>query len=820
MWVPGGDVAAALEADRVNVNHNNQYAGRWPGVCTTYTSYVPLGDAPAAESGGPWRRVYARRNWTYGGPNAIPSCAQPPSYQGSDTAGVINGICGEGNNTGLLAGIDDACYCPSGWDWSDAHGRCVVIKNRWLFPPASSCQANPGRGNPIFPITGNKRQVVALGMRLGHETAELTYDSLPMLPYAPGSPLVNGKAAYMPAAATGLPAPWASSFHKGLTVAGHAIDAHRGGGKWVHFDRTGSMATAANGVSDRLVATASGWRYEDLHAGVIELYDGTGRIQSATDLQGRRLSYQYSDANTPVTQAPGPGLLIGLADQDGRSLAFDLDSSQRTTRVTSSDGTFVQLAYGPSGMLAQLTWQDGNSLRFLYERGDLGWPLTGWVDELGQRAASFGYGASGLSTSTARHGPDGLVGAHSVAYGAATPGWNVVEDFSSPPVLWRVHTFNGASSLALTTPTGSAQQMAAATLQGTGKLTAQSQAAGSGCSASNSSQAYDANGNIASIDDFNGTRTCFAYDPVRPLETVRVEGLAAGASCQSTAAGAVLPPGTRKLGTQWHPVWSLKTAVSEPGRITTYVYNGQPDPHAGGALASCAPADALLPDGRPIAVLCRQVEQATGDADGALGFAAPVQSHVAAREQRWTYNAQGQVLTHDGARTDVADITTHTYYGDTAFTGSGPSAMGHTRGDLMRTTNPAGHITQYTQYDKAGRLLQSVDPNGVTSSFTYDLRGRMTSHIVAGQATLYAWWPTGLIQRVTTPDGNWTFYEHDAAQRLWRVSDSLGNSVSYTLDAVGNRAAEAVMDPGGVLRRHVSRGIDALGRVELLTGRE
>jgi hypothetical protein len=52
------------------------------------------------------------------------------------------------------------------------------------------------------------------------------------------------------------------------------------------------------------------------------------------------------------------------------------------------------------------------------------------------------------------------------------------------------------------------------------------------------------------------------------------------------------------------------------------------------------------------------------------------------------------------------------------------------------------------------------------------------------------------------------------------VSDSLGNRITYTLDNMGNRTAEWVTDPAGTLRRSVQRGIDALGRVQRLTGRE
>jgi YD repeat-containing protein len=286
-------------------------------------------------------------------------------------------------------------------------------------------------------------------------------------------------------------------------------------------------------------------------------------------------------------------------------------------------------------------------------------------------------------------------------------------------------------------------------------------------------------------------------------------------------ANAALPAGSRKTSTAWHPSWRLRAKVAEPGRVTTSVYNGQSDPFAGGALASCAPTSATLPDGQRIAVLCRLVEQATTDADGSLGLAAPLQAGVPAREQRWTYNPYGQVLTHDGPRTDIADTTQYTYYTDTVFTGTDPNAVGHTVGDLWTLTNAAGKVTTYTKYDKNGNVLELTDPNSVVTSYTYDARQRLLTTTVGGQTTTNEYWPTGLLKKVTQPDNvTYVQYTYDDAHRLTGVSDNLNNSISYTLDNMGNRTAEAVKDPSGTLKRTLGRSIDALGRVQQVTGRE
>lgn len=170
------------------------------------------------------------------------------------------------------------------------------------------------------------------------------------------------------------------------------------------------------------------------------------------------------------------------------------------------------------------------------------------------------------------------------------------------------------------------------------------------------------------------------------------------------------------------------------------------------------------------------------------------------------------MLTHDGPRTDVADVTYYAYYSDTT--------ADHTRGDLQALTNSAGHVSNYLRYNAAGQVLTMVDPNGVTTTNTYDLRQRLTSITVGGLTTIYGYDLAGQLVRVTSPDGAYTGYAYDAAHRLAAVFDNLGNRIDYMLDAAGKRMAERVNDESGMLRRQLSRSFDALGRPQRITGRE
>ena len=728
--------------------------------------------------------------------------------------------CNQANSSWRYDAITKNCICATrGHAWVPEANACKPVVDRF-FGPAQQC-TNPGEGNPIYPLTGAKTQEVTLLPNLGGEPLTVTFDSTPRLSTAPPERSFSER-----------PAPsfgelWHSSVHRRLAWQTAYLQASRGSGRWISF--TADLATERKPTSalenDRLFAYWGEYRYVDAQPMAIEVYDGTRKLVRRALARGGWLEYRYSTA--VAAGAPALDLLVSVKDHLGREakFAYDLPPSPltepRVVALTDPAGRQMKFSYDSNGHLFNITWPDGVSRQFVYEKPALPWALTGMVDERGVRESFYDYDALGRATMTrAANGANRF----SVEWGSAPV--SVADDTFDPvaDVIWRDHYVTAPQGTNSTQPNGSVSAWTAVSVQGASLLGGRSQPAGSGCAASTSNATFDTNGNFSSKDDFNGARTCYVSSLSRNLETVRVAGLAGGASgtvCSSvTGAGAALPAGARKTSTEWHPHWRLQTRVAEPGRVTTYVYNGQPDPFAGGALASCAAGATALPDGKPIAVLCRQVEQATADADGALGFAAPLQAAVPAREQRWTYNAFGQVLTHDGPRTDVADITVHEYYADTGFTGTDPNAAGHTLGDLKQTTSPAGHVTRYPLYNKMGQVLQVLDPNGVATNITYDARQRPTSTTTAGQTTAYEYWPTGLLKRTTRADLSWVQQDYDEAQRLVRVSDNLGNSISYTLDNQGNRIAEDVRDPGNSLRRQLSRSIDALGRVQQVTGRE
>ena len=89
----------------------------------------------------------------------------------------------------------------------------------------------------------------------------------------------------------------------------------------------------------------------------------------------------------------------------------------------------------------------------------------------------------------------------------------------------------------------------------------------------------------------------------------------------------------------------------------------------------------------------------------------------------------------------------------------------------------------------------------------------MKSKQVGTETTSYTYYPTGLLDVVTLPDGSTTQFTYDAAHRLTQISDGLGNTIKYTLDAMGNRTADNTYDPSSTLRRAHTRVFNAVNEL-------
>jgi RHS repeat-associated protein len=586
------------------------------------------------------------------------------------------------------------------------------------------------------------------------------------------------------------------------------------GGALTSVDGLASLTTSGSGA-------ATLYTLRRPSSMTMDRFDAGGRLIARVRADGKTLSYAYSSTT--------PSELQSVTDSFGRSLSFSYNSARQLAGFTDPAGASTIYSYGQASArcrvggscpyLTTATFPGGSAKTYFYDEtaylsgvtATTG-KLTGIADENGVRYANFGYDM----------GARAILSEHVGAVNRTT-------------FAYQLGSGSSIDQATITDALGSARVLSFATQNLNTRATTQSQPAGSGCAASSSTVTYDAQGYVASVADFNGNRTCYANVSNAAgliLEGTRVEGVGAATACSTlTPANAVLPTAARKINTQWHPDWPLETVRAEPRRITTHVYNGQPDPFAtpANSLASCAPAAALLPDGKPIAVLCKRVVQTTADMNGAQGFAAPP---VANETRTWayTYNALGQALT---ATDPLSKTTTTTYYAATDTT----TPPKFTKGDLQTITNAVGHVVTMNEYDQNGRLLKMTDANGLITTMAYHPRGWLLSRSVnngsTSETTFYVYDKRGALTRVVQPDGNNLFYAYDDAHRLVGISDQLinaspdangalivkqanlsGNKVLYTLDVMGNRVKEQHVDASNGLHKQAQRAIDALNRLK------
>ena len=550
---------------------------------------------------------------------------------------------------------------------------------------------------------------------------------------------------------------WHHSYQRELYTNPETVTATRTDGKLVYFRLVGSdwinqlqNNEYLNSIDDGN-GNIIGWQLTNIND-TVEKYDAAGKLLSVTGRDGRTQTLIYDTNNQLVT----------VTDDIGRELNFTFDGSGRIDTLTDPAGGIYTYGYDAASNLVSVTYPDNKTRVYHYNEQaytnntDLPRALTGITDENGIRYATYTYDTSGRAIVTEHAGG---VNRHALNY-------------------------DSSSNTVVTDPLGSQYTYNFQTILGVAKSTGQSQPAGSGCSAVSSATTYDVNGNAASRADFNGNKTCYAYDLTRNLEIARVEGLSSGSSCPADVVNYTPAPGTseRKIVTNWHVDFRMPVQVTEDGRETTMAYDTY------GNVTQLSIRDTATNEART---------WNTG----------------------YTYHptVPGVIVQRieDGPRTDISDVTTIDYYDPDATCTGGHFGC---RGRVMRTTNALGHVTDITRYNAHGQVEQIVDANNLTTTLTYDARQRLISRVVGTETTAYQYDGVGQLIQLTRPDGSSLYYTYDDAHRLTDITDSLGNAIRYTLDAAGNRTQEEIFDAGNMLAQTRQQEFDALSRLWKIVG--
>lgn len=662
------------------------------------------------------------------------------------------------------------------WDWGlrrDQWATCPGKYYDWFYaaeggdnsivcwdtkPVEENC--NDTVGNPVSTASGAKIQ------REAHITAGVLQLSWH---YKSSRNLIEGNMPAAPASSVATMAfndhVWRHDFDKNLKFS---VNGSRAVVRLVrpdtirdtYFFKIDGQWKRATSEHDELTefpeSSSSRWVYRN-NDDSTETYSATGKLLTIANRTGRTQTLAY-DLPAASGGDDDPETLDNVTDDIGRQLRFTYDANKRIATVTDPAGGVITYGYDAQSNLVSVQYPDGRSKTYHYNEpentsgANLPHALTGITDENGDRYATYQYSADGKAISTGHANGADL---HTLAY-------------------------NPDGSTTVTDPLGTQRTHNFTTILGVVKSTGQSQPGGSGCGPASSATTYDANGNIASRADFNGNKTCYAYDLTRNLETARVEGLASGTACPATLATYTPAANSaqRKILTEWHPSFRLPVKVTEAGRETSAVYDTR------GNITSHSIKDTAL----------NQTRTST---------------------TTYTYHATVPGILvqkiDNGPRTDVADITTTDYYLPDENCLGGHMGC---RGQVRQVTNALGHVTTYNEYDPNGRVLRTTDPNGLVTTMVYTLRGWLTSRDVGGELTRFDYDNVGQLIKLTRPDGSHVGFEYDAAHRLTAIVQQDGARLTYTLDPAGNRIQEDITGADGsyVYYTH-RRTFDALGRL-------
>lgn len=480
-----------------------------------------------------------------------------------------------------------------------------------------------------------------------------------------------------------------------------------------------------------------------------------GRLVFVRDPVGRFTTYTYSDNATPVAIAPAAGLLISVTDQFGHQLNFTYNAKSQMQQMIDPEGNVYRYVYDEETSISQIPGaQWGNLTSVIYPDGKV---RRYWYNEQDKTDGNdLPFALTGITDEN---------GARFATYTYDSNGLAVSSEHAGGVNRYTV-THDDSMSSVVTDPLGRERTLSFETAFGRSRSVSAIQPAEGDGAIPSSGVKYDANNNISGSMDLNGIFTTYTYDLKRNLETSRTE-----------AAG---KPEARTFTTSWHPSYRLPAQLAEPKQLTSFKYDDNGN-------------------------LLTKTVQATTDLSGKLGLKAAVSG--TARIWTYTYNTLGQVLTADGPRTDVDDVTTYSY---------------DTSGNVATISNALKQTTTFSNYDKHGRVGRVVDPNGLITDLTYYPRGWLKNVTVtdglAAEITHYDYDAAGQLKEVKLPDGAFLSYTYDEAHRLTDIYDNLGNTVHYELDPMGNRLLELNKDKDGNLARQIKREFDTLNQLKKITG--
>jgi len=494
--------------------------------------------------------------------------------------------------------------------------------------------------------------------------------------------------------------------------------------------------------------------------GDVSVYDTSGRLTAVRNDQdhSRNVTLVYEAARDGAYNSNSRRIAWAI-DASGRMLQFLYGANDLLIGFHLPDGREIRYDYDENTNLVAVDYGGGQIKRYHYgevglaPNGDVGL-LTGITSENGQRYASFGYDIYGRVKSSVLHGPNGPVDTTYVRYtsasGAEAEVNGVTNSYTYSNDMYRKPLITTNAAGAVT-------------------------------------RTYDGQGHMLSSTDARGVLIQNTYSGGRLTKTIEAANDTTGKK--------------RTMQIDWHASFNVPVERRTLNASNAAVAKGNWTYNVRGQVLTASHTDPISNATR--ATSTTYCEQPDVDAGACPRI--------------------GLVTSVDGPRTDLADTTTYTYYpANHPDCSTSPTTCAWRKGDLWKVDNAQGQVVETLAYDGAGRPLSVKDYNGIVTDYEYHPRGWLTVTKVRGlddgsetddRITSIEYWPTGLVKKVTQPDGAFTTYTYDAAHRLTTIGDNAGNTLNYTLDNAGNRIQEETRDASGALRRTLSRLYNQLGQL-------
>jgi RHS repeat-associated protein len=456
---------------------------------------------------------------------------------------------------------------------------------------------------------------------------------------------------------------------------------------------------------------------------------------------------------TYTVSASGQGLLTSIQARNGytQTLQYNAAGTQLTS-VTDSYNRTLTFTYA-GGLLQTVTTPDGLVLTYTYTAAGGGNQLTS-VSYSTTPATSQTYLYENASLPFALTGIIDEDGNRYATWSYDTYGRGLSSQHAGGADLTTISYDDTTGNRTVTNALGEQMLYKFTTLQNVPKVIEIDRQASSTTAAATKTFTYDANGYPASVNDWNGNLTTFLND---------VHGQPTSINEASGTAQA------RTTTITYLSNYRLPVSVVTPGLTTTYTYDAS---------------------GNPLTKTDTDTTTTT----------VPYSTSGTARTTTYTWS-NFLPASAQGPRTDVKELTTYTF---------------DSTGALTAVTNALNQTIKLINHLPGGLPQTIVDPNGVNTNLAFDARNRLLSSSVVTTAgslvTSFTYDPSGNLISVTQPDGSSLANTYDAAHRLTGVTDLFNQSISYTLDALGDRTQTNVADTTGTVRRAHSDSFDALGR--------